>query len=299
MSAIFGSITQYQSGLGLLANQPQEAVPAGAGGPPTGPAGGSLTGTYPNPTLANSGVVAGTYGDANNVGQFTVGVDGRITAAANVPVVAGPLPPPNSVTTTMLTVPTNSNNTTVGAGNQNAVITYNDKGQIVSSTTANTDAVAIQGQGVALWLMTPQAGVTVLNDAWGMTLNGYPYHAVFHGRGQINAAGVAADNLYAITLPLADCAAAVVSVTISARNPSGGFFNNGIMQQKIDAGFYYTGFGWNLQWTNSRYTHQSGTYGAVSCDVTAGVPPVVIVRLLNVPAGLCIFSVSATVTPQT
>lgn len=58
--------------------------------PPTGTAGGSLAGTYPDPTIAASGVTAGTYGNATNVSQVTIGADGRVTLAANVPIAPQP-----------------------------------------------------------------------------------------------------------------------------------------------------------------------------------------------------------------
>lgn len=42
----------------------------------------------PPQTLTATGVAAGTYGNASQVGQFTVGTDGRITFAQNVDIVS-------------------------------------------------------------------------------------------------------------------------------------------------------------------------------------------------------------------
>jgi hypothetical protein len=59
---------------------------APTGGSPSGPAGGSLAGSYPNPTLATTGVTAGTYGTQYKVAQITVTAEGRVTAVTEITV---------------------------------------------------------------------------------------------------------------------------------------------------------------------------------------------------------------------
>lgn len=51
---------------------------------PGGPAGGSLTGNFPTPTIAASGVTAGSYGASDRVARVTINPEGRVTSATEV-----------------------------------------------------------------------------------------------------------------------------------------------------------------------------------------------------------------------
>ncbi len=66
-------------------------------------------GTPPASPIGPTGVTPGQYGDATDVGQFTVGADGRLTQAANVPIY------PNVATAAVVLVGTFPN--AAGAGN--------------------------------------------------------------------------------------------------------------------------------------------------------------------------------------
>jgi hypothetical protein len=54
------------------------------GAAPSGSAGGDLAGSFPNPTLAASGVTAAQYGDSTHIPQITIDAKGRVTAASSV-----------------------------------------------------------------------------------------------------------------------------------------------------------------------------------------------------------------------
>lgn len=77
-----GTVNQYYRGDKTWADFPSSL-------PPSGPAGGDLQGTYPNPELILVGVTPGTYGNGTNVAQVTVDAKGRVLNVVNVPIIGG------------------------------------------------------------------------------------------------------------------------------------------------------------------------------------------------------------------
>ena len=75
------------SGNAATANQASYAIGAGTAAP-VGSASGDLTGTYPGPTLAASGVTAGAYGSASVVPTLTIDGKGRVTAVSSSTITA-------------------------------------------------------------------------------------------------------------------------------------------------------------------------------------------------------------------
>jgi hypothetical protein len=124
----------------------------------TGLTGGPIT-TTGNISLANTAVVAATYGSANNVPQVTIDAQGRITSASNVAIAIA-----NSAVSGLGTMST-----------QNASAVAITAGNVVANVTVTNTTAASATFGTASLPLTP-AGYIQIQLA-NATVVKVPYYA--------------------------------------------------------------------------------------------------------------------------
>lgn len=163
--------------------------------PPSGPAGGDLTGTYPNPLLTATGVAAGTYGTATFVPQLTVDAQGRVTGVSNIAISAISGPPtgpaggdlagtyPNPTLAAIVVAGS------VGSGTQIPQITYDAKGRILSASNVSFSVpVVLDPAATPTYPTSPQTqGIWYGQNAKANCLNA---SSIVIGNGAVGGAAI-------------------------------------------------------------------------------------------------------------